>query len=146
MKYRSAAGFLIVTIIVAFGLMISFDSSSAKEGATKILDAKSSRTNKNGGLDGTSLGEKQQYPAKDHQSEDLSFLSQGVSASAVRLQRRGQAESMFKQASGRTENEKDLDGPDVIRDRIKDYRRRHGMGSDFDSNQRLQLVREHYAN
>ena len=40
--------------------------------------------------------------------------------------------------------EGDLDGPEAIRARNLDYRRRHGMDKNFDPNQRLQLVRQQY--
>ncbi len=38
----------------------------------------------------------------------------------------------------------DLDGPEAIRERNLDYRRRHGIDKDFDPNQRLQLVQQQY--
>ena len=55
------------------------------------------------------------------------------------------SDSMQRQDRQTAEQLPDLDGPDVIGDRIKDFRRRHGMDADdFDVNQRLQLVRQNY--
>jgi photosystem II stability/assembly factor-like uncharacterized protein len=57
----------------------------------------------------------------------------------ARQARSGRRENVLSQ-----ESQKDLDGPEVIRDRVRDYLRRHGMDRKFDPSVRLQLVRQEY--
>ena len=73
----------------------------------------------------------------------MSVLHQRSRASGVDSEIR-QARSPRNEARLSQNAQIEVDGPDAIEERIRDYLRRHGMDRKFDPNVRLQLVRQEY--
>lgn len=150
MKLRTAIGLVTIIVIIVVGLAVSKNSTNAQEEKSKIetnslvskaaIDATPRlRLGGNSGLLGVL-----QKSLLDNSLYD--FIFSPIRAAGVAKIKPNQPRPISKlEQDGGVEKElQELDGPDIIRARTEDYLRRHGMGKDFDPNQRLRLVHSQY--